>query len=140
MSQTMRPPVIGVQLHHNSSWDQLALHLVNAMQYLKAVESATGTEHPELHAELYAIREKASAGRAKGLRVLDELAIEDPEKFRRCRSGLEPWPDEDQITFTGRCNCNDQCLHRLGVEDLGPIGVCNCDGVRPPCPVPGHPR
>ena len=153
----MRPPIIAFQQHSSGIWDRVALALVSAMQHLKAVESVTGVERPDLHAALLAIREEASAQRAKGQRLLAELQIEEPDRYRRCWSGLEPWPDEDALTFTGRCNCHDQCFHRFADDPAAnyvgtgdpkeaarnlvesPWFQCNCPGVRPPCPVPGHP-
>lgn len=153
----MRPPVIGFQQHHHGLWDRAALHVGEAMQFVKATTVATGTEQPELLADLMALRERLSERRAAARRVFEELQIEDPARFRRCVDGLEPWPDEDALTFTGRCNCRDQCFHRFAEDPAenyigkgdpreayerlveSPWFECKCPDVRPPCPVPGHP-
>lgn len=139
----MRPPIVGFQQHNSTCWDRVALSLVSAMQWLATIESLTGRQWPELRAGLVELRQQASRERARAQRTLEELAVENPAKYRRCHEGLEPWPDEDALTFTGRCNCHDQCFHRFADERPemveSPWFECKCPGVRPPCPVPGHP-
>ena len=152
---TLRPPVIGFAPHVPSyAWDRIALSLVNAMQYLAALEAFTGEEQADYRVMLLRAREVASTQRAEAQARMAALFADDPAQFRRCENGLEPWPDEDATSFTGRCNCQDLCFHRFQAdmtaaewqerfglaESMGePWFRCNCPGVKPPCPVPGHP-
>lgn len=151
----MRPPVVGFAPHVPSLyWDRVALGLVSAMQYLESISMFQGTDESEAMALLVTAREYASRRRTEAQRALAEFRASDPARFRRCFEGLEPWPDEDAMSFTGRCTCRDLCFHRFedpadrpaGLDELGYRGliespgfVCKCPGVRPACPVPGHP-
>lgn len=128
--------VSGLQLHHHVHLDYAVRGSVNAVASVRA--AARLTNDPKLWAladELEAVAHRVADARDAAKRRFDELYIEDPERFRRCRDGYEPWPDEAPGLIP-RCNCRDRCLHEHGI-DPGERGVCNCPGSKPPCPQHG---
>ena len=136
MSQgvAVKRTVTGIQLHHHVQLDDAVRGLANGLTGLRGAHRLTDNPrlialHDQLQAGMRDVAEERDAAAERFRRFY----VEDPDRFKRCRDGHEPWPDEVAAGFTARCTCHDACLHSHGLEP-GPNGICNCDGVKPPCP------
>jgi hypothetical protein len=129
--------VVGIQMHHHTNLDDACRGAAIMLSGLHAAARVTGDPRLlVLHDQLQAATRELAREREAATERFRGLYAESPERFKRCRDGFEPWPDETPEGFVPRCTCNDKCLHRFGVEP-GANGICNCEGVKPPCPA--HP-
>lgn len=133
----MRRHIIGIQVHHSTLLDDAMRGAVNACAGLRGAHNLT--DNRDLLELLDAAQDLAvritHARRDAGDR-LQQLYEDDPQTFRDARAGRIPWPDETAEGFQPRCTCSDRCLHEQGIEP-GPLGICNCPGVKRPCPAHG---
>lgn len=121
-----RPPVIGMQLHHQTFIGDAYRHLVGAAQALGAVLERTGEDRYEaLQGEVDELVRRVGAVEREVRKRFQKLYEDDPVLFVRCREGYEPWPDEITESFTPRHSCRDRCLyHDHGVDSAW--AQCNC--------------
>jgi hypothetical protein len=126
--------IIGIQTHHSVQLDDATRGAANMCAGLRGALKCTGDpEHARLLAEATALLARIAEARNVASARLRGFYEADPERFRRCREGSEPWPDETLGAFEPRCSCYDRCLiHDHGVQ--APAEQCNCDR-----PCPAHP-
>lgn len=127
----MKRRIVGIQTHHSVQLDDAARGAANMCAGLRGALKCTGDpEHAKLLEEAAQLALRISEARSAASSRLLGFHAEDPERFRRCRDGIEPWPDETIGAFEPRCSCYDQCLiHDHGVD--APPEQCNCGR---PCP------
>jgi hypothetical protein len=120
--------ITGIQIHHSTHLGDAARGLVNGAAGLSIAAKATADPTiDQLHAEACELARKVSEARRRSAATLARYYLDDPEGFRRCREGLEPWPDETEAGFEGRCTCHDFCaIHDRG-RDAEEGWVCNCN-------------
>lgn len=126
--------ITGIQTHHSLQLDDASRGATNMCVSLGGAVRRTGD--PELaclQAEALLLTRRIGRAREAANASLQGLYVENPEHFKACRAGAEPYPDEAGRDFVARCTCYDQCLHRYGIEP-GENGICNCEGVKAPCP------
>lgn len=129
--------ITGIQTHHSLQLDDASRGATNMCVSLGGAVRKTGDpELADLQAEAVLLTRRIGRAREAANARLHGFYAEDPERFKRARAGAEPYPDETVGGFVARCTCYDLCLHRYGIEP-GENGICNCDGVKPPCPA--HP-
>lgn len=144
MTETRK--IVGVQLHHAVAYADATRGLVNARAGLRSAMTRTG--EPEIE-EI----DKLIAEAQRRTRKLEQAATQrmqdlwkrDPEQFKRCRDGAEPWPDETIAGFEPRCTCYDHCAVHFDrsnePHDVAEIAVAESEGWRcqcAPCPVKSH--
>jgi hypothetical protein len=127
--------IIGIQTHHSVQLDDATRGAANMCAGLRGALRCTGDPVlASLLDEATTLAGRIADARNAASSRLRGFYDEDPERFKRCRDGIEPWPDETIGAFQPRCSCYDRCLiHDHGVA--APEEQCNC-GV----PCPAHPN
>jgi hypothetical protein len=123
--------IVGIQTHHSVQLDDAMRGAANMCAGLRGALKCTGDPaHAKLLEEATALARRVAAARGEATTRLRGFYEDDPDRFRRCRDGIEPWPDETIGAFEPRCSCYDRCLiHDHGVD--APPEQCNCGR---PCP------
>lgn len=127
MTRMHKRKIVGIQVHHSALLNDAHRGLVNGVQGLNGALSCTGDPAIE---ELIQRGKRLiqDVGRIQGASRdrLQQFYQNDPERFKRCRDGEEPWPDETLAGFEPRCTCHDICrIHDKGHSaDEG--WVCKC--------------
>lgn len=119
--------IVGVQVHHSVSLNDAHRGLVNGAMGLSGAIASTGDPAlVELHERAQQlVRDVGKAEREASAR-LQQFYEDDPERFKRCRDGYIPWPDETLMGFEARCTCSDICqIHDRGRTEPG--WVCKCE-------------
>jgi len=118
--------IIGIQTHHSVQLDDATRGAANMCAGLRCAIRCTGDpEHARLLEEATALARRIGEARDEARARLRGFYDVDPERFKRCRDGIEPWPDETLGLFEPRCSCYDSCLiHDHGV--VAPPEQCNC--------------
>jgi hypothetical protein len=118
--------IIGIQTHHSVQLDDAMRGAANMCAGLRGALRCTGDpEHAGLLEEAGALARRIARARTEAGARLQAFYAADPERFKRCRDGIEPWPDETLGGFEPRCSCHDRCLiHDHGVD--APPEQCNC--------------
>lgn len=138
--------IVGIQLHHSVAYADATRGLVNARAGLRSAMTRTGEpeieEIDKLLAEATRRTNRLEQAAQQRMRALWD---QDPERFKRCRDGAEPWPDETIAGFEPRCTCYDACrVHfDFNAEPRGVGGIALAEGEGwkcqcAPCPVEGH--
>ena len=122
----MKRRIVGIQTHHSVQLDDALRGAMNACAGLRGALTCTGDpEHAALLEEATALARRVSHARDEATTRLRGFFEQDPERFKRCRDGVERWPDETIGPFEPRCSCYDRCLiHDMGVD--APFEQCNC--------------
>lgn len=122
----MQRRIIGIQTHHSVQLDDAMRGAANMCAGLRGALKCTGdADHALLLEEAALLARRISRARSEASSRLRAFYEADPERFKRCRDGMEPWPDETLGAFEPRCSCDDRCLiHDVGVD--APAEQCNC--------------
>ena len=122
----MKRRMVGLQIHHSVQLDDAMRGAANMCAGLRAALRCTGDpNHAQLLEDASALARRIAAARSEASLRLRGFYEADPERFKRCREGIEPWPDETLGPFEPRCSCYDRCLiHDHGVA--APPEQCNC--------------
>lgn len=151
MTETRK--IVGVQLHHSVAYQDATRGLVNARAGLRSAMTRTGESEIEEIDDLIAQAQRRTRKLQEAAEQrLRDLWDQDPERFRRCRDGVEAWPDEID-DGARRCTCYDRCrvhwdwwvdedkTEHADPRDVGGIALAESEGWRcqcAPCPVEGH--
>jgi hypothetical protein len=127
----------GIQYHHQTPLVHASDHAVNMVQSLKTVALLTGAP------EDIVLRDDAEAlctRIAEAIRLTQEGLVHlwqsDPQRFLRCRGGLEPWPGEIAEGFVPICTCDRRCLFHVTGAPWASEADCNCADVCPRHQIP----
>jgi hypothetical protein len=130
----MKRRIIGIQTHHSMQLDDAMRGALNMCAGLSGALTCTGDpEHARLLDEANLLARRIIGARDRATTSLRGFYDADPERFKRCRDGFEPWPDETLGPFEPRCSCHDRCLiHDHGID--APIEQCTCGRACPAHP------
>jgi hypothetical protein len=130
----------GIQHHHQYNLDGASRDAINMVQWLRGVAEITGApQHKALLDEALVVSRKIGAAHRVALARLQGLYETDPQRFYRCRKGLEPWPDELAEGFEPICTCEHRCLYHVTKAAASTEADCNCAEVCPRHAIPRQP-